>query len=760
MTSLVGVWLYSAIGFSPSQTRIPRAIAQTAPPESASPAPTEADLGEANPSRGQPPGAQVNGSEPTPDAEANETDGVSSEVLPGNQLSDTADPICTLSSHSVRIEGYDKILFCIEAWFQGSSPQARVERVKAQIDAIVAGRIDLHTLGILQGAQLDQILALPASEAGNGVDGGQAAAGIVSSMPSLRERDRLILIVTPTDVHLEQDATSTAAVAAARLAEIQAAASQASDQTSWVTFDWGPYWPWRWRDSVITLSEERVAEEADSGLETPRDQERLFPVQKSNNFFNAAYRGNIITDGIRERARPFSGAGEPLAVVTDDASTEARLVAGDRLLMTVSVGDYEQAAQILTFADVEGLTAPLNSCTAGAGLTTVQTPADLAQLYCWEIQHRVNRYRRIYLIHGAIAGVAIALTTMSIALREWSSRHPGAALAPRFWGWAAFILAFLTGVIATLLPVVPRRTILNAVFSAFASSWAALVNYFFDDFFELAVIVVLAWLTLQGLRRVVRLVPATAARRSMLFYGVALLVVAFAVVVASPHLPGAGTAYLAGVSAFAVLAFSLSAQAAIGDVIAGFVLVFLTDLEKGNWVRIGEVTGELVEQNLFVHKIRTPKNVVVTLQNNTVLSSLISNFSASKKDDTIAPLILHTTVTLGYDVPWRKVHQVLLRAAEKTPGIHVSPTPFILQTSLDDYYVSYELNAHTDQVKQLPRLYSHLHENIQDECNHADIEILSPHYRAVRDGSEITIPADDWAGVVREEDGSHHVNRV
>ena len=317
-------------------------------------------------------------------------------------------------------------------------------------------------------------------------------------------------------------------------------------------------------------------------------------------------------------------------------------------------------------------------------------------------------------------------------------------------------------------PLFPLDVLLNAV----NSTWAALATYLVGDFFQLTTVMAGTALALLALWLATRLILRQNARRRMIFSLLSLVVVAFAVVIASPHLPGAGTAYLAGVSAFAVLAFSLSAQAAIGDVIAGFVLVFITDLEKGDWVCLGAVTGELVEQNLFVHKVRTSKNVIVTLQNNAVLSSLISKFgtgdrhhapgrnpspregrpsqppSVARASET---LIAHTTVTLGYDVPWRKVHQVLSQAAQKTSGLTHA---FVLQTSLDDYYVSYELNAYLEEAVKphaLPRIYSELHQHIQDECNGADIEILSPHYRAVRDGSDITIPEDDWA----DRDASH-----
>jgi small-conductance mechanosensitive channel len=136
--------------------------------------------------------------------------------------------------------------------------------------------------------------------------------------------------------------------------------------------------------------------------------------------------------------------------------------------------------------------------------------------------------------------------------------------------------------------------------------------------------------------------------------------------------------------------------------------------------------------------VRTVKNEEITVPNSTVLSSNTTNFSALAADK---GLILHTTVTIGYDVPWRDMHAALLQAAERTELILKEPAPFVLQTSLDDFYVSYQLNAYTRAASQQAQVYSELHRHILDSCAEAGIEIMSPHYRAMRDGNASTIPS-------------------
>ncbi len=130
---------------------------------------------------------------------------------------------------------------------------------------------------------------------------------------------------------------------------------------------------------------------------------------------------------------------------------------------------------------------------------------------------------------------------------------------------------------------------------------------------------------------------------------------------------------------------------------------------------------------------------MITIPNSLVLTGNTTNYSSEASDK---GLIMHTTITIGYDVPWKKIHQALIDAALRTDSVLKEPKPFVLQTSLDDFYVAYQINVHTREASKQALIYSSLHQHIQDVCNENGIEILSPHYRAGRDGNMITIPAD------------------
>jgi small-conductance mechanosensitive channel len=217
------------------------------------------------------------------------------------------------------------------------------------------------------------------------------------------------------------------------------------------------------------------------------------------------------------------------------------------------------------------------------------------------------------------------------------------------------------------------------------------------------------------------------------------LILAFTAVVVFPYLPGSRSPAFQGISIFLGLLISLGSTSAVANVVAGSVLTYTRAFQVGDRVKIGEAVGDVTEKTLLVTRIRTIKNVNIAIPNAMVLNSHIINFNAS---DGQQNLILHTRVSIGYAAPWRKVHELLIAAAAATEDILKDPKPFVLQTSLDDFYVSYELNAFTDKPNQMARIYSDLHQNIQDKFNEAGVEIMSPHYGSVRDGNSVAIPAE------------------
>jgi small-conductance mechanosensitive channel len=218
-----------------------------------------------------------------------------------------------------------------------------------------------------------------------------------------------------------------------------------------------------------------------------------------------------------------------------------------------------------------------------------------------------------------------------------------------------------------------------------------------------------------------------------------LKVIAYAIslIMIFPYLPGSSSPAFQGLSVFLGVLVSFGSGSAIANMISGIVMTYMRPFRIGDRVKIADTVGDVVEKTFLVTRVKTIKNVDVTIPNAMVLGSHIINYSSSAQED---GLILHTTVTIGYDAPWNKVHELLKNAASKTELIDQEKAPFILQTSLDDFYVSYELNAFTKHASMMAKIYSDLHQNIQDSFNQGGIEIMSPHYSSLRDGNEVAIP--------------------
>lgn len=218
-----------------------------------------------------------------------------------------------------------------------------------------------------------------------------------------------------------------------------------------------------------------------------------------------------------------------------------------------------------------------------------------------------------------------------------------------------------------------------------------------------------------------------------------VVVFAFMLVVIFPYLPGSDSPVFQGVSVFLGFLFTFGSSGSLSNVVAGLVLTYMRLFNLGDRVKIGEVTGDVIEKTLLVTRIRTIKNEIISIPNSTVMNSHTINYSSDVPDK---GLIIYTTVTIGYDVPWKDMHRALIDAAMKTDMILHEPAPFVLQLSLDDFYVSYQINAYTKEPNKQATIYSNLHQNIQDVCNERGIEIMSPHYKAARDGNTTTIPAN------------------
>ncbi len=216
--------------------------------------------------------------------------------------------------------------------------------------------------------------------------------------------------------------------------------------------------------------------------------------------------------------------------------------------------------------------------------------------------------------------------------------------------------------------------------------------------------------------------------------------IAFALVVAYPYIPGSSSAAFQSISIFLGVMFSIGSSSFIANIIAGYSMTYRRAFRLGDRIQVGEVFGDVSEIRLQVTHVRSVKNEEMVIPNSTLLNSTVVNYSALARS---RGLILHTTVGIGYETPWRQVEAMLLLAAERTEGLAREPAPFVLQKSLGDFCVVYEINVPCDAPAQMAVLYSRLHRNILDVFNEYGVQIMTPAYEGDPEQPKV-VPKEQW----------------
>jgi len=217
-------------------------------------------------------------------------------------------------------------------------------------------------------------------------------------------------------------------------------------------------------------------------------------------------------------------------------------------------------------------------------------------------------------------------------------------------------------------------------------------------------------------------------------------VIAFALIIAYPHIPGSGSEAFKGIGLVIGLMFSLGSPALVSNLVAGMSLAFRRAFRVGDRVKIGEHVGEVTQVRLLTTYLRSPKNEEISIPNSGILNGEVVNYSALARDK---GLILHTTVGIGYETPWRQVEAMLIESARRTSGLLSEPAPFVLQRALGDFAVTYEINAYCKDTQGVLARYSELHRNILDVFNEYGIQIMTPAYEGDPEQPKI-VPREQW----------------
>ena len=486
------------------------------------------------------------------------------------------------------------------------------------------------------------------------------------------------------------------------------------------------------------------------------DGVKLFPLRGV-----AAFKAQSRVNGIEQRIKSVaSDATIPVSVLHYVSQKDrADILAGDRHLMSIVDAD----------AALIGLERKL-----------------LAELYTKRIKQAIEEYRyerapKRLLIHGSyVLGATVLLIflviSIGIGFRRFSE-HVIQRLESRLihlsFRSVKILDASQVQTAARAVLTLIRTLLLLAIFYVylqFALSllpWTRSISYALIDivieplkimgngvldYIDNIIFLVVLFFVVRYILNLLRVVFSAISSGRLRFTGfepewawqtyrlVRLLIVAFAVVVAYPYIPGSSSDAFKGVSLFLGVLFSLGSSSVISNVIAGYTMTYRRAFRVGDRVKIGDTIGDVDEIRLLVTHVRSLKNEDIVIPNSTILNTEVTNYSslARKKG-----LILHTTVGIGYEVPWRQVEAMLLKAAQLTAGILTEPQPFVLQKSLGDYAVTYELNCYCDNAQHMMGLYSALHESIQDTFNEYGVQIMTPSYMTDTPQPKV-VPKERW----------------
>lgn len=506
--------------------------------------------------------------------------------------------------------------------------------------------------------------------------------------------------------------------------------------------------------SARPVSDTVVATAPDTVAVPPRypvlmGEDTLFTLQAGAGHFSARERAVVVTQRLSDLSAHTHLQGfvpESLQVVKAEGGHEVTY--GSRRLIRAIEADVAPGARTDSLAAVwhEALRRTLDGSKADAelwqmimragGVAGILLLIVLVELVVFRLARRIRVVLARYTSLGRLPVVKIQSVTLLTPQRSHD------------------ILVSLFKVLITVAHVVVGYAALLLLFSVFpwTREWASvLLSWtwrpvraafsgfveFIPSLFHILVVLLLAHLFLRVLKR---LTVEIESGNLVLpgFYPdwgrptlniVRFVTYAFALVLIFPHLPGSDSVAFKGVSVFLGILVSLGSTAAFSNIVAGIVITYMRSFSLGNRIQVGDVIGDVIEKTLLVTRIRTFHGEIVTLPNSALLAGNTVNYTVAEDR-----LLLHAKVSVGYDVPWRTVHALLIEAAHRTSAVAKSPEPFVLQKALNDFYVEYEINLYTTNPARMLFIYSELHQNIQDLFTEAGIDLLSPHYRVVRTG--------------------------
>jgi small-conductance mechanosensitive channel len=483
---------------------------------------------------------------------------------------------------------------------------------------------------------------------------------------------------------------------------------------------------------------------------------QLFLVRGATSY-PAAQRARAIGDKIRAIAADPSVGIDSLRVV--EVENQTSILAGDRLVMRVIDAD----------AEIEGVSRKLMAelyqariATAIATYRSDRDPLVLLTHSLYAIGATLAAVLLFFVIRRLIRWLdALTIRRLSQHIEKLEQESVHLVRADQLWhglrGALTALRVLLTLVVLYLylnyvLELFPwtrqaSRSLFDLVIDPLRVMGSALIRDIPDLIFLAVLFVVTRYLLKlvrlffagveQGSIRVASIDSELAQPTHRI---VRFLIIVFALVVAYPYIPGSESNAFKGISVLLGVVFSLGSTSLIGNIIAGYTMIYRRAFRIGDRIQVGEFNGDVIERKLLVTRLRSIKNEEIVIPNSLIMNSNIVNYSTLARE---RGLILHTIVGIGYETPWRQVERMLCMAAERTPGVLKTPQPFILQRALGDFCINYELNAYCDRPGDMESIQTDLHRNILDVFNEYGVQIMTPAYVTDTEQPKL-VPRENW----------------
>jgi small-conductance mechanosensitive channel len=463
-----------------------------------------------------------------------------------------------------------------------------------------------------------------------------------------------------------------------------------------------------------------------------------------------------------ERIRKALRAGGELKVGTTDVAEGVLVSIGDALMFAVVPDDTPErtlaasrsgaaaAAVVLQQVIDESREARNLRSLLKAVLVTAGTAA-VALGLMWLLRNARRRIQSWMTRRTLAAAERLQVGGVDLVRREGLLRFEQWLLNVVFWGLALLLLYEWLSIALAQFPFTrPWGEQLNDFLFGMLSRFVLAIVHAIPDLLAAALIFWLAWVLTRVLRGFFAKVAAGQVRLSWLDADVAGItsklcvgaVWLFAVAMAYPYLPGSETEAFKGLSVLVGLMLSLGASNLVGQLASGLILTYTRTFHNGEFVRIDNHEGTVTNLGAFTTRIRTGMGEELTISNSQVLGAVTRNYSRTVKGK---GFIVDTTVTIGYDTPWRQVNAMLVEAARRTPGVLMDPPPQVFQVALSDFYPEYRLvcQAVPEQPRPRAEVMSLLHANVQDVFNEHGVQIMSPHYLGDPAHAKV-VPRERW----------------